>query len=66
MIVCDICKTEIEDNYIQISLRGYQRMKIYDLGFNSTNFDVCSPNCAIQLLKQIKLIIPQISEVNDK
>lgn len=62
MIICDMCKGKIGDNHIQISVRGEQRMKLYDLGLESTQFDVCSPKCGISLLSQVEVLMPKVVE----
>jgi len=60
MIICDICKGRVGDNHIQISIRGEQRHRLYDFGFESTYFEVCSAECGIELLKQTRILIPSV------
>ena len=62
MIICDICEEPVKDNHIQIAVIGENRMKIYDFGFKTTHFDVCSIKCGMKLLEQIKTVIPKGDE----
>ena len=60
MITCDVCKEKVGDSYIQISVRGEHKSVLYELGLESTYFDVCSPDCGLKLLEQIKALMPKM------
>lgn len=48
---------ELEDNYLEINVRGDWRLSLYDKGMKNTYFDVCSFQCATDLINQLKMLI---------
>lgn len=58
MRICDKCKNKIKDYlHIDLQVRGECRRQLYDLGMDSTNFEFCSIQCAIDFLIEAKALI---------